>query len=412
MCEGQKVCIATTAYDRPDDTYTFSISSSREALHNAGIQTAYYLLSGNCHVDDARNRIIQEFLASDCTDLVFIDADVSWRDADLVKLCQYDVDVVGATYPYRREDKKDDMPIRMLMNGGKSVKGLIEVAGMPTGFLRFKRHVIEQLVLKCEKFDGNNGHSSMQPLLFQRTLDPNGVRWGGDLHVCNLWRRMGGHVYCDPEIILGHAAKVIYTDSFGAMQRRNAGTTLSHVDRKIRAGEWTVDDLDEAIKYVDNPWSAPPEVLAVAVAAAAQADKPIVESGSGLSTILMAAATDQMVYCMEHDKRYIAKLVAMANAAEVTNIAIVETEIVNGFYNIDELPEDDFSIFLNDGPPRAMGSRMTGMHLLGYRADLIICDDADNRDYREKLESWGVRAMYVPTHIQPRALVLKRHGNS
>jgi acetone carboxylase gamma subunit len=42
------------------------------------------LLSGNCHVDDARNSVVREFLASDCTELVFIDADVSWEPETLV----------------------------------------------------------------------------------------------------------------------------------------------------------------------------------------------------------------------------------------------------------------------------------------------------------------------------------------
>jgi len=108
------------------------MASSREALHDAGIGTAYLLLRGNCHVDDARNRIVQEFLTTDCTDLVFIDADVEWHSSDLVKLCQYDLDVVGGVYPHRRKDKQEELPMRM-MKGKFPVDGLMEVEAYQQG---------------------------------------------------------------------------------------------------------------------------------------------------------------------------------------------------------------------------------------------------------------------------------------
>jgi hypothetical protein len=85
---GKKVLLATTCYDKTAASYTFSIARSREALHKEGIQTAYLLLQGNCHVDDARNSVVRDFLESDCTDLVFLDADVDWEPADLLQLCK------------------------------------------------------------------------------------------------------------------------------------------------------------------------------------------------------------------------------------------------------------------------------------------------------------------------------------
>ena len=84
--QGRKVFLATTSYGDPDASYTFSISASREALHAAGFQTAYFLLQGNCHVDDARNSVVLNFLESDCTELVFLDADVDWEPKHLVQL--------------------------------------------------------------------------------------------------------------------------------------------------------------------------------------------------------------------------------------------------------------------------------------------------------------------------------------
>ena len=78
---GDKVMLATPVYQDPDASYTFAMSKSREALHKAGIRSAFVLFSGNCHVDDSRNKIVSEFLNSDCTSLVFIDADVATCEA-------------------------------------------------------------------------------------------------------------------------------------------------------------------------------------------------------------------------------------------------------------------------------------------------------------------------------------------
>lgn len=403
-CINQKVCLATTAYDNPDHSYTFSIALSREALHQTGIETAYYLLHGNCHVDDARNRIIQEFLLSDCTDLVFIDADVSWKPEDLIKLCTYDLDVVGAVYPYKRPDKAHDMPCRM-MPGAEINGGLLEVEGLPTGFLRFKRHVIEELVAECEEFDGNNGHYTMTPLLFQRTL-MNGTRWGGDLHVCNMWRNIGGKIYCATEIELGHSAKITFTDSLGAFMRREGATTLRYVANKIKQDTYTSKDVQEAIKYTGNKWGATLETLAPAVGFAKLATKPIIEAGSGLSTILMAAATDQIVYCLENSEEYATKLIEMANEAGVSNIAIVECNIADRWYDFDpdEIPSD-YSLAFVDGPTRKLGDRSPFIE--HFTADVYIFDDADDRALREALEWEAVRINKKVHYIPPRALVIK-----
>src|SRR5689334_6511480 len=126
--------LATTSYGSPDASYTYAISRSREALTAVGIPSAYFLLVGHCHVDDARNVVVRNFLESDCTDLMFLDADVSWEPSGLVQICQRDVDLVGGIYPYRRESQ--NMPVRMLDTRFPDETGLLEVEGLPTGFMK------------------------------------------------------------------------------------------------------------------------------------------------------------------------------------------------------------------------------------------------------------------------------------
>lgn len=400
---GQKVCLATTCYAGLDAGYVFSIQGAREALHHAGIQTAYLLLQGNCHVDDARNRIVQAFLGTDCTDLVFLDADVSWRNDDLVKLCQYDKDIVGGVYPYRRPDKREELPARMMDGAVVDDDGLIEMEGLPTGFLRIRRSVIEAMLPGARSFEDENGTNY---LLFERTLI-NGTRWGGDLNFCNLWRALGGKVYAATEMVFDHAGIHSEKASLASVVRKRTKLTLRHVANKVRAGKHTVRDLTEAIEYMGNPWGAREDVLAIAIRLAKEADGPIIEAGSGLTTILMAAVTDQTVYCLEHDPVYAAKLRQMCVEAGVRNVGLCHVPIRDGWYDLhgfNGLP-DHFALGLNDGPPRLDGDRMNFFRKLS--CDVVICDDADDLRYRERLKERAEEFGWTLDHLTERAAVMR-----
>ncbi|MGI9492770.1 MAG: hypothetical protein ACR2QF_10265 [Geminicoccaceae bacterium] len=389
---GQKVFLATTAYESPDASYTYSVQSTRQALSEAGIQSAYALLCGNCHVDDARNSIVQEFLLSDCTDLMFIDADVSWEPEDLVSLCQRDRALIGGVYPFRREDMRGTgaMPVR-LIHDASSQDGLLEVEGLPAGFMRIRRSVLEQLADLAESYWNRTDRRSKVPLLFERDLI-NGERWSGDLNFCRKWRAVGGKVYADSEIPLGHIAKTRIVDSLAASFRRLKGQSLRHCAGLIRDRVETPAVYREALAAVDNPWAAGGEVLAASVLMARSANGPILEMGSGISTVLMAAATDQTVWCVEHDGFFASRLEAMARSAGVSNIALVTCPLKDDWYDLSEdmgaLP-DRFALALVDGPPRYLAKRMPFFETFGHCSDVIVCDDANEGTYAVDLRKWA-----------------------
>lgn len=384
----QKVMLATTAYDSPDASYTASIAQSRTALDQAGIQSAYLLLAGNCHVDDARNAVCMEFLSSDCTDLVSIDADVSWEPESLVKLCQADGDLVGGVYPYRREGV-ETMPVRMLPGIDKSdERGLLEVEGLPAGFMRMRRHVLETLCRNAVKFIRRGKEYY---LLFERTLE-DGERYSGDISFCRKWRAQEGKVHALVDLRLGHVTKAILRDSLGANLRRNSGESLAYVADRIRRGvEDPNSDYHEAFKYVDNHWAAAPETLAVCTMLARSAKGPIIETGSGLSTVLMAAANPaQEVYCLEHIDYFGDLLHGLAREASVSNITLVRCKMKDDWYDIERIPlPDKFALGICDGPPRQFGSRMKFFDVFGERCDVLAADDADDFQYAEQIRQWA-----------------------
>lgn len=404
-----KVMLASTVYDSPSPEYTYSIQKSREALHEAGIGTAYLLLSGNCHVDDARNLVARSFLDSDCDDLVFLDADVSWEAQDLVRLCQHEADIVGGVYPYRRQDKPDELPAR-LIPGAEVVDGLVEVEGLPTGFMRIRREVFEAIKPHVGSFPHEG---STLWLFFERTLE-DGTRWGGDLNFCRRWRKTGGKIHADYEVVLGHVAKILVKGSLGSQLRRRERRTLRYVTGKIKAGKATIRDYQEAIDYVGNTYGAPLEALAACVGYARKADGPILEAGSGLSTILMAAACPHTVFCLEHSAVHIAQLKQMAYDTGLENIGLCVVPVRGGWYDVSDfkgLP-DRFSFGFNDGPPRQIGSRDGYFKQFGDRVDQFLVDDMDDPIYRDYVMSWAKETGREVVSISNRVAVCQQPETS
>lgn len=384
---GKKVMLATTSYGDPAAAYTFSIARSRQALDETGIPTAYLLLVGNCHVDDARNAVAREFLASDCTHLMFLDADVSWEPQAIVQLCQRDKDIVGGVYPYRR-DGGEAMPVR-LMDASKRIDadGLLEVDGLPTGFMMIRREVFEEMAPMVPVYFDKTEKTHM---FFDRPdPDANGTRWGGDIAFCNRWKALGGKLYADAELRLGHSGDAMMTDSLGAFIRRLSDTAIDHLLPKFRDAVETEADYNELVKAVGNPWGVDAPTLALCVGVARKCRGPIIEAGSGLSSVMMAALSGQAVYSLEHSESWAARTRELAKQANAP-VLLRCVPLVDFWYAVpDNLPAK-FALGFCDGPPRMFGTRMRFLEVFGDRCEVLVIDDAKSDvHYLGQLQTWA-----------------------
>jgi hypothetical protein len=399
---GKKVMLATPSYDSPAPTYVFAIARSREALTAAGIQSSYLLLHAFCHVDDGRNKIVREFLDSDCTDLVFLDADVDWEPEGLVKLCQYDLDIVGGVYPYRRE-YSEEMPVR-LKQDARPESDLLEVEGLPTGFMKIRRSVLESMAAKAPVYFDKYIETA---LVFDRpTPGEDKTRWGGDVDFCNRWRAQGGKIYAALEIRLGHTGTVVVRDSLGSHLRRVTGRTLTHVIDRVREGTETLDDYGEAFKYVGNNFAADPLILKMVTEIARKCRGPIIETGSGLSSVFMGAASCDKVYSLEHEQHFAARTVALAEEASVGNVGVCYAPLKDFWYDVEafDLP-NKFAFGFCDGPPRMYGTRMLFFDVIASRCTVIVVDDVEQ--HAAEVHQWADSHGYEVTRLG-RAALLKR----
>lgn len=221
----KKVYVAIPAKDGNVgvDTMHSLVSGMRDAMV-AGWDV---IIQGNSQtpIESARNSEAVKFLATDATDLFYIDSDLTWGEGMFLRMLEHPVDFVGASYPYRID--APGFPVQWKEQAAifrvDRQTGLGEVNGVPGGWMRIKRHVIEKMVKVLEDrwyhepgLPGGRAYD----LFCHRMID----HWkhSEDFTFCRNWRDMGGHVWLDPEISFGHVGKKMFTGNLAQwMKSRN-----------------------------------------------------------------------------------------------------------------------------------------------------------------------------------------------
>lgn len=171
---------------------------------------------GNALIADSRGVIATKFWESDADCLIFIDSDVTWEKGALLRLIDAPVDLCAGIYPGRRDpitypvhylDKKE------LWADPKT--GLLEVKSVPTGFLKLSRNCIAKMI---EAYPDKHFYTSERDKQFYPLFDhvfEDGYKWGEDFSFCIRWRKIGGQVWIDPEISMGHVGYKIFEGHLG-----------------------------------------------------------------------------------------------------------------------------------------------------------------------------------------------------
>ena len=188
------------------------------AMQN-GLDFQIDTLSNESNVNRARNSCAAKFLSGDCTHLMFVDADIRFKPADVVKLVSHNLNIVGGIYPQKV------LPPKMVVNAlrnGKQEGDLVEVGTLGTGFMLVKRTVFEQMIdAGTTKYTDSIGldqsANNHQYDFFNCTIDSNGRYLTEDWSFCRRWRQLGGTVYADTTVALAHVGYHKFMPDLGAM---------------------------------------------------------------------------------------------------------------------------------------------------------------------------------------------------
>ena len=193
----------------------------------------------NCHVELAggeslitrgRNHLVSKFMASDCTHLMFIDADIDFEGNDILKLLQHNLPIVCGAYPTKSLEQRYVINLRNEDKIGffPNTK-VVEVLNSGTGFMMIKRETIEDMKVAYPElhyegdFDGGyqtlEGYSDEEVKamranlysLFDTIHEPNSNDYlSEDYAFCKRWRGAGGSIFIDTSILLNHIGKYTF----------------------------------------------------------------------------------------------------------------------------------------------------------------------------------------------------------
>lgn len=146
-------------------------------------------------------------------------------------------------------------------------------------------------------------------------------------------------------------------------------------------------------------WSAWPEYLDAVAAAAVTQEGPILECGSGLTTLVLATIgrrTGSPVWTLEHDPGCFNRVESALHRFRLSaNLRLTPLRDYGDFdwYYVDPAELPTFSLIVCDGPPkRTRGGRVGLLPVLRERLAsgcTILLDDAARSDERDILRHWA-----------------------
>lgn len=223
--ENSNIFFATPCYGGlVTDQYFLSMFKTSQELMRTGISFRLTTLRNESLITRARNSLVAMFLASECTHLMFIDADIEFQPKDIIRALAYEKPIIVGAYPKKHLDKE---AIRQGKTGAlyavnfkiydtkenkiRVENGLAEVHDASTGFFMIHRDVIEKMIKEYPELHYKND-SNLDPklnkhmyALFDTGIDPEDNRYlSEDYYFCRLWQKLGGEIWLDLNTKLNH----------------------------------------------------------------------------------------------------------------------------------------------------------------------------------------------------------------
>jgi hypothetical protein len=201
------------------------------ARTNIIIQTRF--VYGSSLIPAARTIIANEFMESDCTHLLFVDADTSFEPEYVAALLvrqtgETPYDIIAGPYlrknihwdkvarhvskvvhPSELNDYTGKYALELLPGTemDRSSKRPLEVAHIGTGFMMIRRATFEMFDKAYP--ERMYGESPKRMLYFQSEVQDNSYI-SEDVYFCRMIRKAGGKVWCCPWMNLGHYGNHTY----------------------------------------------------------------------------------------------------------------------------------------------------------------------------------------------------------
>lgn len=194
-----------------------------------GIGYNWQFLYNESLITRARNGLVKMFYETDCTHLLFIDADISYRAEDILSMLDADKEIICGVYPKKRiawekinhaieqgisgDDLKyytGDLVINKLNYVDSPIDNKtipVEIFNGGTGFMLIKREVFDALKPHCPTYTNDmlQDQKEIVTEYFATSIEPESNRLlSEDYHFCRLARLNNIKVWAAPWVELGH----------------------------------------------------------------------------------------------------------------------------------------------------------------------------------------------------------------
>jgi hypothetical protein len=215
--------------------YTLGMIQTVSVFTQHRVPFQYSYMMNESLITRARNSLAHDFLATDCTHMMFIDADIGFNPADILRMINANKDIICGIYPKKEIDwPQVEKALRAgvpaeelhqhtgafvvnLVDDATSAQGdinePIQIANGGTGFMLIQRKVFEGLIGKVPTYNNDMFlavDKERKPKVihefFATSIDiTSGNRLlSEDYHFCKIAREAGFTVWAAPWAHLVH----------------------------------------------------------------------------------------------------------------------------------------------------------------------------------------------------------------
>lgn len=187
--------------------YARSLAATITAFERLGVRWDYWQRAGDFHPDRAVNATLSEFMKSDATDIIMIDADESWEAVGVFRLLSRPEEIVSGSYRMKNNwdtyvgklKLRDGRPIGKILPDGTA---LLEAERVPGGFLK----ICKTALIKFHEHykDLISKDTGQEYIPFFERIKVNGEVHSQDYAFSRRWVEMGGQLWIDPNIKISH----------------------------------------------------------------------------------------------------------------------------------------------------------------------------------------------------------------
>jgi hypothetical protein len=254
-----KLFVATPMYGGMNHgMYAKSCLDLQSLCASYGIEVRFSFIFNESLITRARNYLVDEYLRSGFTHMLFIDSDIHFDPRDVIAMLALDHDVIGGPYPKKSikwhnikeavvrnpdiepgelERLAGDFVFNPAPGTEKfSVLEPVDVLEIGTGFMMIKRHVFDKLAEAFPQINYRPDHVGQANFdgtryihaYFDTVIDyKDSITGGGsdrylseDYMFCQMWRKIGGKIWLCPWMRTNHIGTYAFSGDMPAIAGR------------------------------------------------------------------------------------------------------------------------------------------------------------------------------------------------